>query len=89
MGCGPRRAPRQGRAPANAHLDTAQGGWAGGKDGLLWLHMACESARIPTTIVSPELTSCKHNQWHACRGGGAAGNDQSYLLQGAAVLAKD
>ena len=63
--------------------------WKGGKEGLLWFSKACESARIATTIVNPELKMARRSSGTHTSAGGAVGPGQSYLLQGVVVLAKD
>ena len=81
---------RPGKAhPAMCTRTPHTAEWQGDKEGLLWFSKACESARIATTIVNPELQTGGTEGWYAYLGGGAVGHDQSYLLQGVVVLAKD
>ena len=63
--------------------------WKDDKDGMLWFNKACGSTRIATTIVDIAKKKGKKKRWYAYLGGGAVDNDQSWLMQGLVILAKD
>ena len=55
----------------------------------LWFNKRCPTTRIATGIVHPELKSGKQKQFYIYLGGGQVDVEQSELLMGAVVLAKD
>ena len=63
--------------------------WKGDKDGLLWFNKACETSRMATTIVDTTEKKGKKKRWYAYLGGGAVDHNQSWLMQGLMILAKD
>ena len=63
--------------------------WKDDKAGMLWFNKACRSNRIATTIVDIQKRKGKKRRWYAYLGGGAVDHNQSKLMQGLVILAKD